>query len=458
VDGFLSARLGGWTYPFGSAMVYCIGVDEAGYGPRLGPLVISASVWELPSGLKPEQMYHLLSRLIVAQPPQTGNRCRSGALGTDRPPQPGRFRRSEGRSAQSTKSANSANPSDFAHSVDFIHYVDFAHSIDFALPDGSVPPVDAISPVDFANPTDPHSPRSFEDVPRAWPGGTTPPRSGSHSNQPPKEFLPLVVADSKLVYRRLGRAGLERTVLVMLAGTGKRATDWAELVEAVAFDPESQAAALAWYDSYWPRVPESLPADQIASLAEWVAHGMAEQGIRLVGLWSVLVFPERFNRLVQDSGNKATMLSYQSLELVRGILATLPGGPVQVVCDKHGGRDKYEHLLAETFATSFLQPARVKPIQQTRKESIYQVETTTGSVDFRFLCGGEAMMPVALASMLSKYLRELAMEAWNRFWAEQVPGIRPTAGYPLDARRFRAEIAVRQAALGIPESAIWRCR
>ncbi len=31
-------------------MPYLLGTDEAGYGPNLGPLVISASVWEVPDG------------------------------------------------------------------------------------------------------------------------------------------------------------------------------------------------------------------------------------------------------------------------------------------------------------------------------------------------------------------------------------------------------------------------
>jgi|GEM_PF-269412 len=480
-------------------MAYCIGVDEAGYGPRLGPLVISASLWQLPGGLKPEQMYGRLSHLIDSKPVLPGTRSRSAAPGTDRPMQTRRFGRSACGSSDSAASTDSVFPADCvhpshsahlsdsfhsagsshsSHSSDSVHTVDsarrlsdfsrdpsgFAHSCYFGCfpyfshPSESERPVDSAYPVDFPTPADPDLDGSSADFRRTRLAGTGPHLSVCHPAGTTQSFAPLVVADSKLVYRRQGRAGLERTVLVMLAGTDKRPTDWTELVKAVAFDPESQASALGWYAPYWPRVPESLLAEQVAPLAEWVAHGMAEQGIRLLRLWSMLIFPERFNRLVQQYGNKATMLSCQSLELVRGILATLPAGPVQVLCDKHGGRDKYEHLLAEKFAVSFLQPSRVKSVRQSRQESIYQVHSTNGPVDFRFLCGGEALMPVALASMLSKYLRELAMEAWNRFWAEQSPGIRPTAGYPLDARRFRAEIAARQAALGIPDSAIWRCR
>ncbi|MCS7303555.1 MAG: hypothetical protein NZ602_00400 [Thermoguttaceae bacterium] len=358
--------------------MYCIGVDEAGYGPRLGPLVISATIWQLPDGLQPEQMYQHLSGPILSKPPvrKQSNLCKN---------------------AKGMLSGISG-------------------------------------------------------CPNAWTAGC------SEKTATQKQWAPLVIGDSKLVYTRQGRPGLERTVLVMLTAAGNRPSNWIDLLEAVTFDPESQQAALAWYPAYWPRVPESISPEEIGGLAQWVAERLAERGIRFLGGRSLFLFPERFNRLVSHYGNKATMLSLQTLELVRRLLEELPTGVVQVVCDKHGGRDKYVDLLSATFAPSFFQPAQVKPVQESRQESIYQIPRGNGMVSFRFRCSGESLLPVALASMLSKYLRELAMEAWNRFWTEQLPGIRPTAGYPTDARRFRAAIATRQAALGIPDSAIWRNR
>ena len=50
---------------------------------------------------------------------------------------------------------------------------------------------------------------------------------------------------------------------------------------------------------------------------------------------------------------------------------------------------------------------------------------------------GEEFLPTALASMTAKYLRELSMRAFNEFWCARVPGLRPTAGYPGDAPRFK---------------------
>jgi hypothetical protein len=60
--------------------------------------------------------------------------------------------------------------------------------------------------------------------------------------------------------------------------------------------------------------------------------------------------------------------------------------------------------------------------------------------------------------MASKYLRELAMRALNAFWGPRVPGLRPTAGYPQDARRFRNDIAATRRELGIEERVLWRVK
>ena len=38
-------------------MPLLIGTDEAGYGPNLGPLLVTATSWTLPDGLAPEQLW-----------------------------------------------------------------------------------------------------------------------------------------------------------------------------------------------------------------------------------------------------------------------------------------------------------------------------------------------------------------------------------------------------------------
>ena len=60
--------------------------------------------------------------------------------------------------------------------------------------------------------------------------------------------------------------------------------------------------------------------------------------------------------------------------------------------------------------------------------------------------------------MTAKYLRELSMRAFNEFWRARVPNLRPTAGYPKDAHRFRKDIAAAQKELKIDDHALWRNR
>jgi hypothetical protein len=58
--------------------------------------------------------------------------------------------------------------------------------------------------------------------------------------------------------------------------------------------------------------------------------------------------------------------------------------------------------------------------------------------------------------MFSKYLREILMREFNRFWQTHLPDLKPTAGYPGDSARYYAEIKPVAKRLGIPEAALWR--
>ena len=43
-------------------------------------------------------------------------------------------------------------------------------------------------------------------------------------------------------------------------------------------------------------------------------------------------------------------------------------------------------------------------------------------------------------------------------WTDRLPELRPTAGYPGDSRRFKAEIEPLQRELAIDDRALWRSR
>ena len=180
--------------------------------------------------------------------------------------------------------------------------------------------------------------------------------------------------------------------------------------------------------------------------------GLETLGVRLVGLLSKAVFPRDFNKLV-DASNKADSLSRLTLALVAEALQLIPEGTVQIFCDKHGGRDYYHALLQIQFEDAWIEVR-----QESGAASTYRFGGDERRVEIGFYVGGERFLPVALSSMTSKYLREIAMRPFNEFWCAKVPGLKPTAGYPVDSRRFKKQIAAMQQELAIEDEILWRSR
>ncbi|MDR0705154.1 MAG: hypothetical protein LBF88_09205 [Planctomycetaceae bacterium] len=181
---------------------------------------------------------------------------------------------------------------------------------------------------------------------------------------------------------------------------------------------------------------------------------LSENKIRLCDIRSRTIEPEEFNRQLDRFDSKGSLLSDATLTLIADVLnAYSVTIPVLILCDKHGGRNHYLDLLTEYFPDSWIQV-----IQESRASSIYRLTYKNKPLEFRFLAKGESQVPVALASMNSKYLRERAMIKFNEFWREKIPNLKPTAGYPEDAKRFKKDIAAVQKTLGITDETLWRKR
>lgn len=173
----------------------------------------------------------------------------------------------------------------------------------------------------------------------------------------------------------------------------------------------------------------------------------ARLGVRLVAIRADVVEPLRFNRLVRGYDNKAQATSRLAMNLLRSCWQP-DEDETLIVADKHGGRNRYDLLLSQTFGCS------VRCLVEGADRSVYQL----GRGELRFQPRAESHGPVALASMTAKYLRELAMCQFNRFWQSHLPELKPTQGYPLDARRFRDSIRKTQRELRIDDDILWRER
>jgi hypothetical protein len=320
-----------------------LGTDEAGYGPNLGPLVISATVWEAPEGVSGEDLFDHIRHVVARR-------------------------------------------------------------------------IDAVS----------------------HPGGPC-----------------VAMADSKRLYTPgKGLRHLERGLWAALGLLDHRPRTWCDVWRALAPEVFDESLPRApWYAHYDAPAPLDWEEDGIDSLTETLRAGLAGAGVRLVAVRSRAIFEAEFNDLVDLYGSKGAALSHQTLALAARAIERLPDGPISLVCDKHGGRDRYGQLLAAHFPEWV-----IETYGESRRRSLYRFGPPERRIEVCFRPEAESCLPAALASMASKYLRELAMRALNDYWCARVPGLRPTAGYPEDAKRFRADIAETQKQLNISDRVLWRQR
>ena len=264
----------------------------------------------------------------------------------------------------------------------------------------------------------------------------------------------LVVADSKALFKPpSGLGNLECSVLAALAAVGRLPTTWQEVWQALCPDDRWSCDPSPWHTGYEAELPLSADAERLRQMADGFRAGLGRHGVRLIALGGRAVFPGHYNDLLAEHGNKSDALSAVTLDLLAEVMAPLAERPIAVVCDKHGGRNHYGALLQRRFPDWL-----VEVHGEGRAESRYCFGPRQRRVTVCFRSHGETAAPTALASMTAKYLRELAMRAFNDFWRREVPHLRPTAGYPVDARRFRREIGPRQAALGIADRTLWRVK
>jgi hypothetical protein len=184
-----------------------------------------------------------------------------------------------------------------------------------------------------------------------------------------------------------------------------------------------------------------------------LAAGLTSSEATLVGVRSRCVFPVEFNAAVKRMGNKATVLTAVTLGLVRSLLEELDGDEVVAACDKHGGRNTYAAALQE-----FVVDGLVQTVCESRASSRYRFHRGDLPVEIGFHVGCESRPAAALASMVSKYVREIAMLAWNNYWCGLIPDIRPTAGYPGDSSRYRRDILKTARERKLPQRLWWRSR
>jgi ribonuclease HII len=252
----------------------------------------------------------------------------------------------------------------------------------------------------------------------------------------------LVVADSKEVFARnpRGERRLERTVLAFLGlldPSGLPPPTARALLERG--PPSLRASADELEHGWMTRLADCLPLHVDAGALELetarLARTARSAGVTLLDAGTHLFSPARLNASLRETDNKSRTHWDACAPVIAHLWTTHADEGAFVVVDRHGGRMRYGRLLSET-----LDDAAVDVVHEEEGYSEYTVRRGRGRdvrMRLAFSERGERFaFPTALGSCLAKHARELAMQAFNAWFGALQPGLRPTAGYYSDGKRW----------------------
>lgn len=247
-----------------------------------------------------------------------------------------------------------------------------------------------------------------------------------------KGALAVAIDDSKEVHGRYGVEGLAHGVAAAAVAAGRAVpTDLADWLERFGDRGPDAFGADPWFaEPERARVPPWSPPAGLR--AQWLLRGVEPLGVVVSP-----VTPAELNEAFDALDNKARVLFLATAALlVRGLDAH-PGEDVEAVLDREGGRLDYLEPLRGVFPFHDIE-REAAPAGEAR----YRLTEGGRRVRLRFVTKGDgADLATGLASMAAKLTRELFMDRLNAWFLARAPGVRPTAGYVEDGRRFLRDVA-----------------
>jgi len=249
----------------------------------------------------------------------------------------------------------------------------------------------------------------------------------------------VVVNDSKALYSPgRGLKVLEEGVLAFAACMDVPLVSSGALLSRLALPGTRLTDGSPWHAG---ALSISLPAQSnpsaVASKTAQLCRAMQQADVALKGVWGSVVLPEEFNRVVARTGNKSLLLFQKTGLVLQAVWEAAKCDEAFVLVDRHGARRRYRKLLRDAFPE-----CACDVVREEAEGSVYRLCDAGRRMWVAFKDGADGLaLPVSLASMFAKYVRELYMRAFNDYWTGRLEGLRPTAGYGRDGARFVREIS-----------------
>ena len=269
----------------------------------------------------------------------------------------------------------------------------------------------------------------------------------------------LIVDDSKKAYRKPADVGvLARTVHTCLRALEPRYKESGpasvgELLEILCPDCVGRLSEYPWYQGLRTDGLH-LKGDDIAIASSVLEKDFQSQSVRLVSVRSCCLDVEHFNKMVTASRNKASVLFSGISGLIKDVFESLPDRDIQMIIDRQSGRLNYTRLLRRSFSDMELVVLR-----EDKNTSSYELSRDGRRMRLHFAVDADdRFLPVSLASMVSKYVRELLVGCMNRYFISFHSQLKPTAGYWKDGLRFIEDVRKNIPDAGYRPEQLIRCR
>ncbi len=264
----------------------------------------------------------------------------------------------------------------------------------------------------------------------------------------------LLITDSKKAYNKtVGIKHLERTVLSVIKCLGKNPATLAELIELLCPSCLERLSEYPWYKGAESHCLSANVADT-AIASKVLNDDMAANGFKLQQISSCCLDVEYYNKMVTAVKNKASVLFTATSQLIKMAFDNFTGENLHIIIDRQGGRMRYLKNLQRMFPDM-----KLRIICENPEVSSYELQAHDGAMRLHFKVGAdEKYLPVSLASMISKYLRELLIGCINRYFSDFSPNLKPTAGYWTDGLRFIEDLKTSLPHIRVNQNQLIRCR
>ncbi|MBN2314927.1 MAG: hypothetical protein JXM79_13430 [Sedimentisphaerales bacterium] len=264
----------------------------------------------------------------------------------------------------------------------------------------------------------------------------------------------LLVTDSKKAFSRShGIQHLQRTVLAFLKCLGQEPATSAELMGILCPNDLERLNDYPWYENTGNR-PLSVHITDRDIASSVLAENLAANNMKLLDINSCCLDVAYYNQMVSAIKNKANVLFSITSRLIKRAYDHFSDDDLHIIIDRQGGRIRYRMQLQQLFGD-----LELRILHESAKNSSYELHANHRRMRVHFVVGADGrFLPVSLASMVSKYLRELQISHINRYFLGFNDDLKPTAGYWKDGLRFIEDIRTNTPHIKFDNAQLIRCR